>query len=51
MKVGDAVRFSKSSACFAVIIKEKESNVALMFKDGDVMWFKKAAVESVNGDA
>jgi hypothetical protein len=48
VKVGDAVRFSKSSVCFAVIIKEKESKIALMFKDGDVKWFKKSAVESVN---
>ena len=51
MKVGDAVKFSRSSTYFAVIIKESQEDVALMFKDGDIKWFKKNSVESINEDA
>lgn len=50
MKVGDGVKFSDSSAYFAVIIKERQDTVALMFKDGDIKWFKKDSVESINED-
>ncbi len=50
MKVGDAVKFSRSSTYFAVIIKESQEDVALMFKDGDIKWFKKNSVESINED-
>jgi len=46
MKVGDAVKFANTNTFFAVIIKEKKDDVALMFSDGDIQWFKKASVES-----
>ena len=51
MKVGDAVKFSNSSTSFAVVIKERQDDVALMFKDGDIKWFKKNNVESINENA
>jgi len=48
VKVGDAVKFSNTSMFFAVIIEENEGDVALLFQDGDVKWFKKDKVEAVN---
>jgi hypothetical protein len=48
VKVGDAVKFSNTSTFFAVIVKEKKDDVALMFSDGDIRWFKKDKVESIN---
>jgi hypothetical protein len=51
MKVGDAVRFSNSNILFAVIIKEREDDVALMFRDGDVTWLNKNSVESIGEES
>jgi|TARA_R110000851_G_scaffold78483_4_gene173234 hypothetical protein len=48
VKIGDAVKFSNTSVFFAVIIEENEGDVALLFQDGDVKWFKKDKVEAVN---
>ena len=48
MKVGDAVKFSNTSTFFAVFVKEKKDDVALMFSDGDIRWFKKDKVEPIN---
>jgi hypothetical protein len=48
VKIGDAVKFSNTSTFFAVVIKEKKDDVALMFSDGDIQWFKKNKVEPIN---
>ena len=48
MKVGDTVKFSNANTFFAVIVKEKKDDVALMFSDGDIQWFKKDKVEPIN---
>jgi hypothetical protein len=48
MKVGDAVKFSNTHTFFAVIVKEKKDDVALLFSDGDIQWFKKNKVEPIN---
>ena len=48
VKVGDAVKFSNTSMFFAVILKEDKGDVALLFQDGDVKWFKKDKVEAAN---
>jgi len=48
MKVGDAVKFSNTRTFFAVIIKEKKDDVALMFSDGDIRWFKKDKVKLIS---
>jgi hypothetical protein len=49
MKVGDTVKFSNANTFFAVIVQEKKNDVALMFSDGDIQWFKKDKVEPING--
>jgi hypothetical protein len=51
MKVGDTVKFSNSNIFFAVIVKEEKEGVALLFQDGDIKWFKKDSVESINENA
>ena len=51
VKIGDAVKFSNTSTFFAVVVKEKKDDVALMFQDGDIKWFKKDNVESINENA
>ena len=48
VKVGDAVKFSNTHTFFAVIVKEKKDDVALLFSDGDIQWFKKDKVEPIN---
>jgi hypothetical protein len=48
MKVGDAVKFSNTNTFFAVIVKEEREDVALLFSDGDIRWFKKDKVEPIN---
>ena len=48
MKVGDGVKFSNSNVLFAVIVKEEKEDIALLFQDGDIKWFKKDSVESIN---
>ena len=44
MQVGDAVKFSNTSIFFMVIVEEKDEDVALLFQDGDIQWFKKDKV-------
>ena len=48
MKGGDAVKFAGSDTLFAVVLKEEEGRVAMMFKDGEVKWFDKENLEKKN---
>lgn len=45
MKVGEAVKFPGTYGLFAVVLKEEEDQVAIMFKDGEVKWFQKDVTE------
>ena len=45
MKVGEAVKFPGTSGLFAVVLKEEEDRIAMMFKDGEVKWFQKDVLE------
>jgi hypothetical protein len=46
MKVGDVVKFPGSYMPFATIIKENNSEFAMMFKDGDIRWIKKETLDT-----
>ena len=45
MKVGKTIKFPGTSGLFAVVLKEEKGQVAIMFKDGEVRWFRKETLE------